>query len=111
MCQYLSKLKAHLSTNEELQREGCEHVQSETEPCDVDKRVVLAKQHVFKVIPVYKPREERTAEKLFKMFPCVLSVKTRYPEIASVQHATSDTAVEMCVTFAKRSSVGVRMLP
>lgn len=52
-----------------------------------------------------------TAEKLFRMFPCVLSVKTRYPEIASVQHATSDIAVEMCVTRAKRSSVGVRRLP
>ena len=53
----------------------------------------------------------RTGEKLFKMLPCVLSVKTRYADIASVQHATRDMAVEMCVTLAKRWSVGVRKLP
>ena len=53
----------------------------------------------------------RTAAKLLSILPCVLSVKTRYPDIANVQHATRDIAVEICVTFAKRSNVGVRRLP
>lgn len=52
-----------------------------------------------------------TEEKLFSIFPWVLFVNTRNAEIASVQHATSDMAVDICVTFANRSSVGVRRLP
>ncbi len=45
------------------------------------------------------------------MLPCVLSVKTTYADIANVEQATSDMAVEMCVTLLKRSKVGVRKLP
>ena len=52
-----------------------------------------------------------TDAKLFKMLPCVLSVKTRYADTASVMQATSEIRVEMCVTLAKRSRVGVRRLP
>ena len=53
----------------------------------------------------------RTGPKLFRMFPCVRSVKTTYAETASVQHATSEMSVDTCVTLLKRSSVGVRRLP
>ena len=53
----------------------------------------------------------RTAEKLFKIFPCVLSVKTTYAEIANVQQATNEMTVEICVTFANLSKVGVLKLP
>jgi hypothetical protein len=49
--------------------------------------------------------------KLFRIFPCVLSVKIENAEIASVEHASSDIIVEICVTWAKRSSVGVLRLP
>ena len=48
---------------------------------------------------------------MFRMFPCVRSVKTTYAETASVQHATSEMSVDTCVTLLKRSSVGVRRLP
>ena len=52
-----------------------------------------------------------TFEKLFNTFPMVLSVKTRNAEIARVQHATREMNVEIWVTFANRSRVGIRMLP
>lgn len=45
------------------------------------------------------------------MFPWVLSVKTMYAEMARVMQETSEIKVDTCVTFAKRSSVGVRRLP
>ena len=45
------------------------------------------------------------------MFPCVLSVKTTYADTASVMQAMREMKVDMCVTFAKRSMVGVRRLP
>jgi len=71
-----------------------------------------------KVVNMFNPKQKRATlirvsfgEKLFNIFPCVLSVKTTYPEIARVQHAASDSSVEMCVTIANRSSVGVRRLP
>ena len=56
-------------------------------------------------------RGELTAEKLFKIFPCVLSVNTKYAEIANVQQDTNEITVEICVTFANRSNVGVLKLP
>lgn len=56
-------------------------------------------------------KETLTDGKLFRMFPWVLSVKTRYAETASVEQATSEMTVEMCVTVAKRSRVGVLKLP
>jgi hypothetical protein len=54
---------------------------------------------------------ELTGEKLLSMLPCVRSVNTMYPEIAMIEHATSDTTVDTCVTVANRSSVGVLRLP
>ena len=45
------------------------------------------------------------------MLPCVLSVNTMYPETPMMEHATSDTAVDTCVTVENRSSVGVLRLP
>jgi len=70
------------------------------------------------VVNMFKPKQKRATlikvsvdEKLFRMLPCVLSVNTRKAEIASVQHATSDSAVEMWVTVANRSNVGVFRLP
>lgn len=52
-----------------------------------------------------------TGEKLFRMLPCVLSVKAMYAATASVVQQTSDKRVDTCVTLANRSSVGVRRLP
>jgi hypothetical protein len=51
-----------------------------------------------KQVPQYQLEKRlsiRTVEKLFKMFPCVLSVKTQYADTASVQHATREMAVEI----------------
>ena len=56
-------------------------------------------------------KEGLTCGKLFRMFPWVLSVKTMYAEMARVMQETSEIKVDTCVTFAKRSSVGVRRLP
>lgn len=50
-------------------------------------------------------------EKLLSIFPCVLSVKITNAEIANVEQATSDSAVDIWVTLAKRSNVGVFKLP
>lgn len=44
--------------------------------------------------------------KLFRMLPWVLFVKTRNPEMDMHRHATTESVVETCVTWAKRSSVG-----
>lgn len=44
--------------------------------------------------------------KLLRMLPCVLFVKTRKPEMDMHRHATTDSVVETCVTWAKRSRVG-----
>jgi hypothetical protein len=48
---------------------------------------------------------------LFRILPCVLFVKTRNADIPSNKQAIMDTNVEICVTVAKRSSVGVFKLP
>ena len=45
------------------------------------------------------------------MLPRVLSVNTRNAEMAKVMHATREINVEMCVTLANLSSVGVWRLP
>ena len=60
------------------------------------------------VIRRWKPR---TGEKLFRMFPWVRSVKTMYAEMAKVQQAINEIAVEMWVTLENLSNVGVRKLP
>jgi hypothetical protein len=52
-----------------------------------------------------------SSEKAFKMFPGVLSVKTRNPEVDMQRQATTERAVETCVTWAKRSRVGTRREP
>jgi hypothetical protein len=52
-----------------------------------------------------------TGEKLLRIFPSVLSVNTTYAETANVVQATSEINVDMCVTLANLSKVGVRKLP
>lgn len=52
-----------------------------------------------------------TCGKLFRMLPCVLSVKTTYAEMARVMQETNEIKVDTCVTFANLSRVGVRRLP
>jgi len=70
------------------------------------------------VVNMFNPKQNRATlisvslgEKLFNMLPLVFSVKTQNAEIPRVQQATKEIAVEMWVTRAKRSSVGVRKLP
>ena len=45
------------------------------------------------------------------MFPWVLSVNTTKADIAKVEQATNEINVDICVTLANLSSVGVRRLP
>jgi len=45
------------------------------------------------------------------MFPCVLFVNTQKAEIANIQQEIKENRVDMCVTSAKRSIVGVLILP
>lgn len=52
-----------------------------------------------------------TLEKLFSILPCVLFVNTTKAETAIVTQATREIAVEIWVTFANRSRVGVFKLP
>lgn len=49
--------------------------------------------------------------KLLRMLPCVLSVKTRNPDVDMHRQATTESAVLTWVTWAKRSRVGVRSEP
>jgi len=71
-----------------------------------------------RVVNMLRPKQKRailiivsSAGKLLRILPRVLSVKTRNAEMASVMHATREMIVEMCVTLANLSSVGVRRLP
>ena len=99
-----------LAAYEQLQRKSREHVQPEAESRNVDEGVILERN--FQNTFFHKELKFLlTREKLFKMLPCVLSVNTRNAEIASVQHANSEIAVDTCVTIANRSRVGVLKLP
>lgn len=49
--------------------------------------------------------------KLLRMFPCVLLVNTRKPDVDMHKHANTEIMVETCVTLANRSIVGVRREP
>ena len=52
-----------------------------------------------------------TAGKLLRMFPCVLFVKTQKAEMANIEQESRENTVAICVTSAKRSIVGVFILP
>lgn len=43
--------------------------------------------------------------------PCVEAVNTRYPDVDMARQAKTDNAVDICVTRAKRSKVGIESEP
>ena len=100
-----------LAAYEQLQRKSREHVQPEAESRYVNEGVILERNFSESVPHRHFDTFLLTREKLFKMLPCVLSVKTRNADIASVQHANNEIAVDTCVTIANRSRVGVLKLP
>lgn len=109
VCQFNSEENYYLAANEQLQRQRCEHVETEAETRNINEGIVLLKMHQSRAHSI--TMRKHTGEKLFNILPCVLSVKTTYADIASMEHATRDIAVEMCVTLENRSSVGVFKLP
>jgi len=100
----------YLTTYEELQRERGEHIKPKAKPRQVYQGIILP-YICGSVNLIFDPGSTLTGEKLLSIFPSVRSVNTTYPEIAIIEHATSDTAVDTCVTVANLSSVGVLRLP
>jgi hypothetical protein len=96
-------------THERLERERCKHVGSKLRNNHQYRRRTTTSDTLTQARAMLM--RVSSVGKLLRMFPCVLSVKTRYPEVDMHRQAMTEMMVDTCVTWAKRSSVGVLSEP